>query len=209
MDRRYFLNTLAAGAGLMVPLGRSAWAATAATSASGAPTQRKLIVVMLRGAVDGLNVVAPVADADYAALRPTIALAKPGAEGGALDLDGYFALHPALAPLMPLWQQKKLAFVHASGSPDASRSHFDAQDYMESATPGVKSTQDGWMNRLLAQLPGGLHAHARPQHRARDAAHPERAGGGHQSRQWSGGAEECGAGAAGAGFGLRPAVYGA
>ncbi|HEY1151829.1 MAG TPA: DUF1501 domain-containing protein [Pseudoduganella sp.] len=154
MDRRYFLNTLAAGAGLMVPLGRSAWAATAATPAVGAPTQRKLIVVMLRGAVDGLNVVAPVADAEYAALRPTIALAKPGSEGGALDLDGYFALHPALAPLMPLWQQKKLAFVHASGSPDASRSHFDAQDYMESATPGVKSTQDGWMNRLLAQLPG-------------------------------------------------------
>jgi uncharacterized protein (DUF1501 family) len=151
MDRRYFLNTLAAGAGLMIPLGRSAWAATLADPA---PTQRKLIVVMLRGAVDGLNVVAPIADKEYAALRPTIALAGPGAEGGAHDLDGYFGLHPALSPLMPLWQQKKLAFVHASGSPDASRSHFDAQDYMESATPGVKSTQDGWMNRLLSQLPG-------------------------------------------------------
>ncbi|MGO4378204.1 DUF1501 domain-containing protein [Pseudoduganella sp. RAF19] len=152
MDRRYFLNTLAAGAGLMVPLGRSAWAATMADKS--APTQRKLIVVMLRGAVDGMNVVAPVADPEYARLRPNIALAHAGSEGGALDLDGYFGLHPALAPLMPLWQQKKLAFVHASGSPDASRSHFDAQDYMESATPGVKSTQDGWMNRLLAQLPG-------------------------------------------------------
>jgi len=152
MDRRYFLNTLAAGAGLMVPLGRSAWAAT--TADKSAPTQRKLIVVMLRGAVDGMNVVAPVADPEYARLRPNIALARAGSEGGALDLDGYFGLHPALAPLMPLWQQKKLAFVHASGSPDASRSHFDAQDYMESATPGVKSTQDGWMNRLLAQLPG-------------------------------------------------------
>jgi uncharacterized protein (DUF1501 family) len=71
-----------------------------------------------------------------------------------LNLDGYFGLHPALAPLLPLWEQKKLAFVHASGSPDASRSHFDAQDYMESGTPGVKSTQDGWMNRLLGTLPG-------------------------------------------------------
>jgi uncharacterized protein (DUF1501 family) len=121
---------------------------------SSPPTAKKLIVVMLRGAVDGLNVVAPVADADYARLRPNIALARPGVEDGALDLDGYFGLHPALAPLLPLWEQKKLAFVHASGSPDASRSHFDAQDYMESATPGVKGTQDGWMNRLLGALPG-------------------------------------------------------
>jgi uncharacterized protein (DUF1501 family) len=75
-------------------------------------------------------------------------------ENGALDLDGYFGLHPALASLQPLWQQKKLAFVHASGSPDATRSHFDAQDYMESATPGRKNTPDGWMNRLVATLPG-------------------------------------------------------
>jgi uncharacterized protein (DUF1501 family) len=109
---------------------------------------------MLRGAVDGLNVVAPVADENYLRLRPTIGLAPPGTPGGALDLDGYFGLHPALASLQPLWQQKKLAFVHASGSPDATRSHFDAQDYMESATPGRKNTPDGWMNRLVAQLPG-------------------------------------------------------
>eukprot|EP01041_Mallomonas_annulata_P024471 gene24471-45238_t len=109
---------------------------------------------MLRGAVDGMNVVAPVGDPNYAILRPTIGLAKPGQEGGALDLDGYFGMHPALAPLMPLWERKKLAFVHASGSPDSTRSHFDAQDYMETATPGVKNTQDGWMNRLVTQLPG-------------------------------------------------------
>ena len=109
---------------------------------------------MLRGAVDGLNVVAPVGDENYLRLRPGIGLAAPGMEGGALDLDGYFGLHPALASLQPLWQQKKLAFVHASGSPDATRSHFDAQDYMESATPGRKSTPDGWMNRLVASLPG-------------------------------------------------------
>ena len=159
MQRRDFLNSLAAGAGLVIPLGRHAWAATnpnaaAGTGTSTSATSRKLIVIMLRGAVDGLNVVAPVGDANYARLRPGIALAQPGADGGALRLDGYFGLHPALAPLLPLWEQKKLAFVHASGSPDATRSHFDAQDYMESATPGVKSTADGWMNRLVGALPG-------------------------------------------------------
>jgi len=153
MQRRDFLSAFAAGAGLLVPLGREAWAASLAVQPA-TPHTRKLIVVMLRGAVDGLNVVAPVGDAEYAQLRPTIALAKPGEDGGALDLDGYFGLHPALSPLMPLWEQKKLAFIHASGSPDATRSHFDAQDYMESATPGVKSTPDGWMNRLITALPG-------------------------------------------------------
>jgi uncharacterized protein (DUF1501 family) len=151
MERRDFLTLMAAGAGSMVPLGRAAWAATAPASAD---TRRKLVVVMLRGAADGLNIVAPVADPDYRQARPTIALAAPGREDGALDLDGYFGLHPALAPLMPLWRGRKLAFVHACGSPDPTRSHFDAQDYMESATPGIKSTQDGWMNRLAAALPG-------------------------------------------------------
>jgi uncharacterized protein (DUF1501 family) len=152
MRRRDFLNTLALGAGIVLPLGRGAWAATGDAAAN--PTRKKLIVVMLRGAVDGLNVVAPVGDENYLRLRPTIGLAAPGMEGGALDLDGYFGLHPALATLQPLWQQKKLAFVHASGSPDATRSHFDAQDYMESATPGLKGTPDGWMNRLVSALPG-------------------------------------------------------
>jgi uncharacterized protein (DUF1501 family) len=151
MQRRSFLNALGASAALVLPLGRSAWAAT---SIDNKPTKNKLIVVMLRGAVDGLNVVAPVGDANYARLRPTIGLGLPGADKGALDLDGYFGLHPALAPLMPLWEQKKLAFVHASGSPDPTRSHFDAQDCMESATPGRKNTQDGWMNRMVGQLPG-------------------------------------------------------
>lgn len=149
MQRRDFLQSMALGASLLLPVGRSAWAAT-----GDAPTRQKLVVVMLRGAVDGMNVVAPVGDPNYARLRPTIGLARPGQEGGALDLDGYFGLHPALAPLLPLWQRKKLAFVHASGSPDATRSHFDAQDYMESATPGLKSTPDGWMNRLVTVLPG-------------------------------------------------------
>ncbi len=151
MERRDFLTLLAAGAGAMAPLGSAAWAATAPASQD---TRRKLVVVMLRGAADGLNIVAPVADPDYAQLRPTIALAAPGKDDGALDLDGYFGLHPALAPLMPLWRERKMAFIHACGSPDPTRSHFDAQDYMESATPGVKSTPDGWMNRLAASLPG-------------------------------------------------------
>jgi uncharacterized protein (DUF1501 family) len=149
MQRRDFMQSMALGASLVLPVGRSAWAATGE-----APTKQKLVVVMLRGAVDGMNVVAPVGDANYAILRPTIGLAKAGQEGGVLDLDGYFGMHPALAPLLPLWERKKLAFVHASGSPDSTRSHFDAQDYMETATPGVKNTQDGWMNRLVTQLPG-------------------------------------------------------
>jgi uncharacterized protein (DUF1501 family) len=149
MRRRHFLN--AVGAGILLPIGRGAWAVSAPAAN---PTGKKLIVVMLRGAVDGLNVVAPVGDENYLRLRPTIGLAAPGMEGGALDLDGYFGLHPALAGLQPLWAARKLAFVHASGSPDATRSHFDAQDYMESATPGRKNTPDGWMNRLVAALPG-------------------------------------------------------
>lgn len=151
MQRRTFIHSLALGASLLTPLGRGVWAAAMPTAS---PTQKKLIVIMLRGAVDGLNVVAPVADENYLRLRPTIGLAMPGMEGGAIDLDGYFGLHPALASLQPLWAEKKLAFIHASGSPDSTRSHFDAQDYMESATPGRKGTPDGWMNRLVANLPG-------------------------------------------------------
>jgi len=152
MRRRDFLSTLALGAGIVLPLGPGAWAATGDPAA--VATRKKLVVVMLRGAVDGLNVVAPVGDENYLRLRPTIGLAAPGMDGGAFDLDGYFGLHPALASLQPLWREKKLAFVHASGSPDATRSHFDAQDYMESATPGLKATPDGWMNRLVSALPG-------------------------------------------------------
>jgi len=155
MRRRDFLSTLALGAGIVLPLGRGAWAAMGDPAGEGAgATRKKLVVVMLRGAVDGLNVVAPVGDENYLRLRPTIGLGAPGMDGGALDLDGYFGLHPALASLQPLWREKKLAFVHASGSPDATRSHFDAQDYMESATPGLKATPDGWMNRLVGALPG-------------------------------------------------------
>jgi uncharacterized protein (DUF1501 family) len=149
MKRRNFLHTAAAG--LLLPLGTHAWAYRNAEADTEA---RKLIVIMLRGAVDGLSVVAPYADANYAQQRPQIALAKPGTENGVFDLDGYFGLHPALSDLQELWRAKKLGFVQASGSPDTTRSHFDAQDYLESGTPGKKNTADGWMNRALAALPG-------------------------------------------------------
>lgn len=113
---------------------------------------KRLIVVFLRGAVDGLNVVVPYQEAFYYQARPNIAIARPGESDGVLDLDGYFGLNPALGPLMPFWKQGSLAFVHACGSPAETRSHFDAQVYMESGTPGMRNTTDGWMNRLLGAL---------------------------------------------------------
>jgi uncharacterized protein (DUF1501 family) len=113
--------------------------------------RRLLIAIFQRGAADGLNIVVPYGDAEYYTLRPAIAIPRPNTTNlAAIDLDGHFALHPRLAPLKPFWDDKALAIVHACGSPDATRSHFDAQDYMESATPGVKSTADGWLNRYLA-----------------------------------------------------------
>jgi uncharacterized protein (DUF1501 family) len=145
----------AALAGAILPLAPGAWAATADPSpgrSGGEPT--RLIVILLRGAVDGLSVVVPYADAAYYEARPTIAIARPSEPGGALNLDGHFGLHPALAALLPLWRERGLAFVHAAGSPDPSRSHFEAQRYIESGTPGCSTTADGWMNRLLQALPG-------------------------------------------------------
>lgn len=114
----------------------------------------RFIVVLLRGAVDGLSVVAPYAERAYRDERPGIALGAPGREGGLIDLDGRFGLHPALASLQPLWSNGQLGFVHACGQPGAGRSHFEAQDELEAGTPGVKSTPDGWLNRLLALREG-------------------------------------------------------
>lgn len=114
----------------------------------------RLVVVLLRGALDGLSLVAPLGDAAYREARPTIAIAPPGEADGLLPLDAHFGLHPAFAPLRSHWSAGQLAFVHASGSHDGTRSHFDAQDYMESGTPGVKSTADGWLNRLAGVLAG-------------------------------------------------------
>jgi uncharacterized protein (DUF1501 family) len=111
-----------------------------------------LICLFQRGAADALNVVVPHGEQAYYRLRPTIAVARPslGAANGAIDLDGFFGLHPSLAPFKTLWTQGILAPVHAVGSPSSTRSHFDAQDYMESGTPDMKSTRDGWLNRYLA-----------------------------------------------------------
>lgn len=152
MDRRAFLRHLMfASGGLLLSVGSRGWAAQLADSAGNG---KRLVVVFLRGAVDGLNVVVPWADGRYYEARPTIAVPKPGQTGGVTDLDGYFGLHPSLAAMLPYWQGKTLAFVQASGSPDPSRSHFEAQAFMESGTPGVNTTPDGWMNRLLGALPG-------------------------------------------------------
>ena len=126
-------------------LTRSVYAQMNSAAAGG----KKLVVIFQRGACDGLNVVVPYAEPNYYAMRPTIAIQK----GEVLDLDGQFGLHPALASMKPLWDAGHLAAVHAVGSPDPTRSHFDAQDYMESGTPGVKATTDGWLNRALAAEP--------------------------------------------------------
>ena len=117
--------------------------------------RKTLITIFQRGAVDGLNMVVPHGEIQYYDLRPTLAISKPqnGNPEAAINLDGFFGLHPALAPFKPLWDTKRLAIVEAVGSPDNTRSHFDAQDYMESGTPGVKSTQDGWLNRYLQSKP--------------------------------------------------------
>ncbi|HEY1898070.1 MAG TPA: DUF1501 domain-containing protein [Terracidiphilus sp.] len=106
---------------------------------------RRLVVIFQRGAADGLNIVVPYREKNYYAMRPGIAIPPDKV----IDLDGFFGLHPSMAAFKPLYDQGHLAIVHAAGSPDMSRSHFDAQDYMESGTPGVKSTDDGWLNRAL------------------------------------------------------------
>jgi len=110
-----------------------------------AANRKKLVVLFQRGAADGLNIVVPYKEPNYYAMRPTIAIRQQEV----LDLDGFFGLHPAMSAFKPLYDQGHLAIVHAAGSPDTTRSHFDAQDYMESGTPGVKSTTDGWLNRAL------------------------------------------------------------
>lgn len=113
--------------------------------------RKTLIAIFQRGAVDGLNMVVPHGERNYYDLRPTIAIPQPDSTNAeaAINLDGFFGLHPSLSSFKPLWDSKRLAIIHAAGSPDNTRSHFDAQDYMESATPGVKSTRDGWLNRYL------------------------------------------------------------
>jgi uncharacterized protein (DUF1501 family) len=153
-SRRRFLQS--SGLGLLalgLPPGFLARAAAAQERDNG----KVLVVVFQRGGMDGLNVVVPFKDPAYYSLRPTIAVPEPGAgEARALDLDGFYSLHPALAPLKPIYDRGELAIVQASGSPDTTRSHFDAQDYMEIGTPGIKSTPDGWLNRCAGERSAGV-----------------------------------------------------
>jgi uncharacterized protein (DUF1501 family) len=148
ITRRIFLrNTAMAVVGTAaIPsfLTRAAYGAVE----SGARNKR-LVVIFQRGAADGLNIVVPHGEQSYYAMRPSINIPRKSV----IDLDGFFGLHPSLASFEPLWNQRHLAIVHAAGSPDTTRSHFDAQDYMESGTPGVKATDDGWLNRCLHALP--------------------------------------------------------
>jgi uncharacterized protein (DUF1501 family) len=147
VTRRAFMQTtgLTAGAMTLAP----GWLVRAAAQSTG--RRKVLVAIFQRGAADGLNVVVPYFEPRYYQLRPTIAIQRPGTANApniALDLDGRFGLHPQLQQLKPLWDSHQLAIVHAAGSPDPTRSHFDAQEYMESGTPGIKS-DDGWLNRAL------------------------------------------------------------
>ena len=150
-SRRTFIKS--AGVGFLA-LGLPPPFLVRAAGAEQARRGKVLVVVFQRGGMDGLNVVVPFKDRAYYALRPSIAIAEPAlGEERAIDLDGFYALHPALAALKPIYDKGQLAIVHAAGSPDNTRSHFDAQDYMEIGTPGVKSTPDGWLNRSLSGTP--------------------------------------------------------
>jgi uncharacterized protein (DUF1501 family) len=147
LTRRYFMR---ASAIAVAGIGTApSWLVRAA--APGETKGKILIAIFQRGAADGLNLVVPHFEKRYYELRPTIAIQPPGKENGTIDLDGRFGLHPSLQPLKPFWDSGQLAIVHATGSPDGNRSHFEAQDSMESGTPG-RITDDGWLNRALAPL---------------------------------------------------------
>ncbi len=153
-SRRYFIKQ---GGIAMVGLSTMPAFLQRALAETPAAGKRQLVVLFQRGAADGLNIVVPFAEPSYYRMRPSIAIPQPtrGGEASAIDLDGFFGLHPSLAPLEPLFHKSQLAIVHAAGSPDSTRSHFDAQDYMESGTPGVKATEDGWLDRALGTIPEG------------------------------------------------------
>src|SRR5688500_17189228 len=147
MNRRIFIKTSG------IALVGSALMPDAFLRMAGAATtggRKVLVAIFQRGAVDGLNMVVPYGEDPYYAARPSIAIPRPGKNGGAIDLDGFFGVHPALESLMPYFKDRSLAFIHGVGLPQATRSHFDAQDFMESGTPGVKSTRDGFLSRALA-----------------------------------------------------------
>ena len=152
MSRRYFIKN---GGLAMLGLATLPSFLQRAIAGTTAANKKKLVVLFQRGAMDGLNVVVPFGERNYYNLRPTIAIPEPrrGGTEAAIDLDGFFGLHPSLAPLVPIYQRRELAIIHAAGSPDPTRSHFDAQDFMESGTPGRKATLDGWLNRTMQSIP--------------------------------------------------------
>jgi uncharacterized protein (DUF1501 family) len=147
ITRRVFMK-----GGAMAMIGTAALPSFLTRAVYGSTTasrgHKRLVVIFQRGAADGLNIVVPHGEASYYQMRPTINIPRTG-QNGVIDLDGFFGLHPSMSAFKPLWDQKHLAIVHAAGSPDTTRSHFDAQDYMESGTPGLKSTEDGWLNRAV------------------------------------------------------------
>jgi uncharacterized protein (DUF1501 family) len=152
MDRRYFIKTSGIGLasfGLMAAAPEFLHQFASAQTKNAFGKKKVLVAVFQRGAVDGLNMIVPHGDSEYYDLRRSIAIARPGKPEGAIDLDGHFGLHPAMRSLEGFWKSKRFAVIHSAGSPENTRSHFDAQDYMESATPGVKGTRDGWLNRTL------------------------------------------------------------
>lgn len=158
MDRRYFLKSSGVALASISATTMSPSFLTRALAQTGGRKGRKvLIAIFQRGAMDGLSAVVPYGESEYYNLRSAIAIPRPGGgnsgsqpnQAAGIDLDGFFALHPALSAFKPLYDSGELAIIHAAGSPDTTRSHFDAQDYMESATPGVKTTSDGWLNRYL------------------------------------------------------------
>ena len=154
-SRRYFLkSTGLAMASFAAAPSFLVRAAMAQGTASG-KDRPILITVFQRGAADGISMVAPFGDRNYAKARPQIAVPTPrtGAADTAIDLDGFFGFHPSLSPLKSIYDTGHLAVVHAVGSPDNTRSHFDAQDYMEAGAPGNKSIADGWLNRYLQGSP--------------------------------------------------------
>jgi uncharacterized protein (DUF1501 family) len=152
ISRRYFLKN---GGIAMLGMASLPSFLQRAIADTASPNKKKMVVLFQRGAMDGLNVVVPFAEPEYYRLRPTIAIPEPARGGSdvAIDLDGFFGLHPSLQPIAPLFRNGQLAIVQAVGSPDPTRSHFDAQDYMESGTPGLKATDDGWLNRALQAAP--------------------------------------------------------
>jgi uncharacterized protein (DUF1501 family) len=151
-SRRYFMKQ---GGIAMVGLSTVPAFLQRAIASTPRAGKKQLVVLFQRGAADGLNIVVPFGEPNYYRMRPTIAIPRPRRGDGntVMDLDGFFGLHPGLAPLAPLFAENQLAIVHAAGSPDPTRSHFDAQDYMESGTPGVKATEDGWLDRALGTVP--------------------------------------------------------